>query len=161
MHMEELNKEDLNKLQQFFKQRNKRNASKNNLVIDVVGPLLATIEASTLSEADKFRYNELVNVMGNFIVLTQQKWEVSKELQRDFSIKLNTPKVKVKVIHMDSESSYQVFKSALTEIFEYIVLVNSSENTADLKSALPKESTKKVWLFDSEKEFTQELTPIN
>lgn len=159
--MEELNKEDLNKLQQFFKQRNKKNESKNNLVIDVVGPLLANIENSKLSEADKFHYNELVNALGNFIILAQQKWEVSAELQRDFSVKLNVPKAMIKIILWDSESSYQAFKSALTENFQYIVLLKTNENAADLKSALPKESTKKVWLFDTEKELVQELTPMN
>lgn len=159
--MEELNKEDLNKLQQFFKQRNKKNESKNNLVIDVVGPLLATIEASKLSEADKLHYNELVNALGNFIILAQQKWEVSAELQQDFSVKLNVPKAMIKIILWDSETSYQVFKLSLVENFEYIVLIKSNENTAELKSVLPKNSSKKAWLFDPEKELVQELTPMN
>lgn len=150
--MEEINKEELNRLQQFFKHRNRQNEAKNKQVIDVVGPLLANIEASKLSEKDKFHYNELVNALGNFILLAQQKWEVSSELHPDFSVSLTNPKEKVKIISIADESGIQQFESALTEDYAYIILLSELNKSEEIELKLEKESPLKVWLFDTEKE---------
>lgn len=159
--MEELNKEELNKLRQFFKQRNQQNEAKNKQVIDVVGPLLATIEASKLGEKDKLHYNEMVNALGNFILLTQQKWEVISELHPDFSVSLTHPKGKVKIISVQDESDAQQFKAALKEEYTHIILLSELNKRKEIELKLEKESPIKVWFFDTEKETTLALKPTH
>ena len=53
--MEDVSKDQLKDLQNFFKQRNKQNEGINSQVIDHIGKLLSEIDGSKLNEVDKIQ----------------------------------------------------------------------------------------------------------
>tara|TARA_R110002049_G_scaffold107542_3_gene255318 strand:+ start:322 stop:789 length:468 start_codon:yes stop_codon:yes gene_type:complete len=148
--MEKLNKEELKKLQLFFKQRNKINEPQNNLVIEHIGPFLALIDTSKLDEVKKITYNKFINALGNFIAVSKQKWEIKTALKPDLSVELIAPKGSVCIIDADSISNSELLENQITEkqqLFSYVLVISSNQLEISLKNS---NLTTNSWFYNTE-----------
>ncbi len=150
--MEEVDKNELKQLQQFFKQRNKLNESKNTTIIHQIGPLLSAIEESTLSESDKRTYQVGVNALGAFMETTKNEWSITPELMEDQTILLEKPKGCVKVVDLLKEShSTEELLSIHEKVTYLIILVNEGLSEVTTKS-IDGKSLKQIWTYNQDTE---------
>lgn len=148
--MEELNKDELKKLQLFFKQRSKVNEPQNNQVIEHIGPFLALIDTSKLNEDQKLTYNKFINALGNFIVISKQKWEIKSSLKADFSVDLVTPKGTVFIIDADTITNSELLNIQIAEkqqLFSHILVISSAESEINPKNSNGHTNS---WLYNTE-----------
>ncbi|MDB9775394.1 hypothetical protein OAB47_04090 [Vicingaceae bacterium] len=147
--MEELNKDELKKLQLFFKQRSKQNEPQNEQVVEHIGSFLALIDTSKLNESQKVTYNKLINALGNFIVVSKQKWEIKSALKKDFSVDLLSPKGSVCIIDADSAVNSEQLNDQITEkqkLFSQIIIISSNE----LEITQEYSNTGTSWFYNTE-----------
>lgn len=160
--MEDVSKDQLKDLQNFFKQRNKQNEGINSQVIDHIGKLLSEINGSKLNEVDKIQNNKIVNALGHFIVKCNPKWTIKSQVLNGKNFVLEQPKSNLTIIDLEQFTDTNQLKKELDKIdsTDSILLVLAAENfpieTTELKEMIAT-LTGSIWLFNTEEGSAQKI----
>lgn len=160
--MEDVSKDQLKDLQNFFKQRNKQNEGINSQVIDHIGKLLSEIDGSKLNEVDKIQNNKIVNALGHFIVKCNPKWTIKSQALNGKNFVLEQPKSKLSVIDTETVKDLETLQSVISKEIDaskLIVILESSSASIDAEqlNSLSVSKQASAWLFNIESGLIKQL----
>lgn len=160
--MEDVSKDQLKDLQNFFKQRNKQNEGINSQVIDHIGKLLSEIDGSKLNEVDKIQNNKIVNALGHFIAKCNPIWTIKSQVLNGKNFVLKQPKSKLSVLDTETFKDLETLQSVISKEIDaskLIVILESSSASIDAEqlNSLSVSKQASAWLFNIESGLIKQL----